>query len=388
MSFQIIKAENRTANMIVWLAGLQKKITDFMVGGKTRTKLEAIAVEMESQDMQFYIAAMKAISTAIYQAFDFQIQPAIKASGNVIFSASSPPASDITIPAGTSVATPSSLVSPEKTYQTIADATLPAGQSTVTVQVICDNAGDIGNTGAGTITVMKSTVSGIDAVTNPVAMTNGREKETEPERRVRFQQYIATLTRGTAAALCYAAKSVSIKDGNGTILERVLQVGVTEPPETGPAGSCDVVIYNGTGGASQELIQAVQAAIDGDSETGNPGYKAAGVIVTVKAATTVATPITVNIESLPGSDKSTIRTQAESIISTYFQTFTIGGPLIFHELAERIMGIEGVYNINLTNPTKDVEAAPSQILVAGQVTITMDGEAAQSQIPDEEPPLA
>src|SRR6266702_2487735 len=146
MSFSIIKMETRLANMVTWFAGLQNKITDFVVGGKTRTKFEAIAQEMESQDFHIYRAIIKAIRTSVYQTFDFNLEPAARAAGLVTFSASPAPASDIPIPAGTRVATVGTAAVAEIVYETTVDVTLLAGTTSINAPVSCTVAGVAGNT--------------------------------------------------------------------------------------------------------------------------------------------------------------------------------------------------------------------------------------------------
>lgn len=360
--------------MITWFAGIQRQITDFVVGGKVRTKFEAIAVEMEAQDFQIYKAIKKAIPTSIYQAFSFNILPAVRAAGLVTFTASPAPSTDIIIPAGVQVATIASTTSAEKIYETTVAVTLPAGQSTVAAAISCTKSGSIGNTGVGTITALKSTVSGITEVSNATALTNGVDKETEDARRTRFQSFISTLTRGTDSALIYGAKSANLTDANGAITERVTAAVVVGPPASGSAGTATVYIYNGSTGASSNLIAAVQKIIDGSTDaTGNmtPGYKAAGVVVTVAAATTVSQSVTATITILPGYSASAIQGASVSTISTYIQSLTMGQTLIYNELIERVMGISGVLNVSITAPNADVTATKSQVIIPGTITVTV-----------------
>lgn len=371
MGFQIIKAETRVANMITWFAGIQKKITDFVVGGKTRTKFEAVAVEMEAQDLQFYIVAKKAIATGIYQSFNFQLLPAARATGSVTFTASPAPSTPITIPAGTRIATVATSATPEKVYQTMADAIIGAGQTTASAQISALTAGTVGNTGLGTITSMKTTLSGISSVTNPAALTNGAEKETEIARRLRFQEYISVLTRGTGSALVYGAKTTALTDIDGNITEQVTSAVVTGPPETGSAGICSIYIFNGVDGASAELIAAAQGVIDGDYETNTPGYKAAGIVATVYAATTIAVDVTMTIAALDGYDGSALEDAALAIIDQYLSSFDIGETCIINEIVERVMSIDGVYNLSMAAPSADVTTTQSQVIVPGTVSVTV-----------------
>ena len=135
MAFEIIKADIRVSRMVGWFTGICSTVTDLVVGSKLRTKFEAIAVEMEEQDYQFYAAVKKAIPVAVYQAFTFSLLPASKAAGAVTFTANPVPGSDINIPAGTRVATTATATIAEKVFVTVADGTILAGQATTSINV-------------------------------------------------------------------------------------------------------------------------------------------------------------------------------------------------------------------------------------------------------------
>lgn len=368
MGFKIIKAETRLANMITWFAGIQNKITDFVVGGKVRSKLETVAIEMEAQDYAFYTAAAKAIPIAIYQTFGFNLLPAAKASGSVTFSSGSAAASNIIIPAGTQVATIATDTTAEIVYETTADATIPAGQSSVSVTVAAITAGTAGNTAANTITALKTTISGIASVTNPTSINNGKDQETEAERQGRFPAFIASLTRGTATALIYAAKTAT------TATETVRDAAVSGPPAVGSAGACTVYLYNGakaSPAASAALISAAQTIIDGDAASGTPGYKAAGIVVTVSAATVQAVNVTVSVTKLSSAAAETVQTAVVAAINTYFDSMKIGSAFLLYELIERIMGTAGVYNASVTAPSADQAATDGRIYIPGTITVTV-----------------
>lgn len=368
MSFKIIKAETRLANMIGWLAGIQSKITDFVVGGKTRSKLECVAIEMEAQDFAFYKAVSKAIPLSIYQAFNFTLLPASKASGPVTFATSTPAATDIIIPVGTQVATVPTALSTEVVYETISEAKILAGQTSVVATVAALIPGTAGNTGPDTITALKSTISGISSLTNATGFSNGTEQETESERQARFRAYISSLTRGTAAALVYAAKMAS------TETETVVDAAVSGPPATGSAGTCTVYIYNGaktTPGAGPALITAAQTIIDGNDATSTPGYKAAGVVVTVASATTQTVTVTVSVSRISSYTASAVQQSVIAAINTYFDTMRIGSAFLLYELIERIMATPGVYNAVVTAPTGDQAATSGRVYIPGTITVTV-----------------
>jgi hypothetical protein len=379
MSFSIIKAETRTQQMIDWFSGICQTITDFIIGSKIRSKFETLAVEMEAQDFAFYQAVKKAIPVSIYQAFIFALLSAIKASGVVTFSAAVS-ANYIKIPARTQIATLATDNQPEKVYEVVADTYLTAGNTTVQVAVVAVTAGAIGNTPANTITVMKSTVSGITGITNAAALTNGLDRETEDQRKVRFQQFISTLVRATISAVEYGAKTAQLLDSNGAVTEQVILAKVIEPyignPSL-PAGSINCYIYNGSGGTSDALVAMAQQVVDGyidGNGTTIPGYKAAGVICTVAKAVEVPTNITLTVtaeSTQTTAQKTAIQTSIIATLTAFIQTLGMGETLLNSKIVELAMGIDGVYNVVLTAPSADTTVADDHIITPGTITPTV-----------------
>jgi uncharacterized phage protein gp47/JayE len=356
--FDIVKMETRVTRMLGWFSGAQNKITDLLPGGKTRTKFEAVAVEMEQQDYQTYRAIQKAIPISIYRAFNFLPIPAARAHGQVTFSANAVPAQGITIPSGTRVATTETSTSAEKVYETTQAATLPAGESTVSVPISSTTTGVAGNTGTGTINVIKTSIAGIDAVTNAAAITSGSERETETDRAIRFQKYIATIARGTSASLEYAAMQAALHDNNGEVVEAVKQAVAVDAPTT-TAGFAEVFIYNGTGSTSQALIDEAKRVIDGyilPDGTKVAGYKAAGVVVSVAAAEDMPQDVTAEIKLSPGAIADEAAAKATTAVTAYLSAMRIGTPLVKHELVERIMAVPGVFDVTITDPGVNVLA--------------------------------
>jgi hypothetical protein len=69
-------------------------------------------------------------------------------------------------------------------------------------------AGLDGNIAGNAINTMYSTVSNVDSVTNPAAFNDGRDEESDSERKNRFALYIQSLARATKGALEYAARTI------------------------------------------------------------------------------------------------------------------------------------------------------------------------------------
>lgn len=379
MSFAVIRASERTSRMVTWFSGIQNRITDFIVGSKARTKIEALAVELEQQDLAFYQALKKAIPVSVYNSFGFGLLASVAASGTVTFSRVAAATQNIIIPVGAQVSTRGTLTEPEKTYSVLASVTLVTGQTSVSASVACTVGGLGGNTGAATITNMKTTIPGIDAVTNASAFTNGQPAESEGERRLRFQEFIAGLGRAPRAGIAWGAKQAQLLNGSGQISERVTEAMVFDP-SAAPWGEVAVWIYNGagynvSGGASSSLVARAQEIIDGyidGSGVAIVGYKAAGVVATVTAVTTKKVDITGTITVATGSNKTTVKTQADAALVAYISSLAIGETGIKSEMIQRIMDIDGVTNVAISAPAGDTSATSSyascEVLVPGDFT--------------------
>lgn len=375
MGFEIIKAETRTARMVEWFSGICTAVTDFLPGSKIRSKFETIAVEMEAQDYAFYQALKKAIPIAIYQAFDFKLLPAQKASGMVTFTGA-PTTSNITVPAGTVLGTTNA--SDAKTYATTADATIVIGQTTVQAPVLCTSPGAFGNTPVGTITKLITPISGISAVSNAAALINGSDRETEDSRRLRFNLYIQTLTRGTKEAIEYGASTAALYDSSGATIESVQFVNVVQPAEenpSNPAGEIYCYIYNGSGSTSTDLVTETQKIIDGYTDAiGNKvaGYKAAGVICTVAKATEQPIDVTCTVTRISTeADPTTIQTDCVATIAQLIQDLSMGNDVIHSQIINKVMEVTGVYRVSVSTPSADIAIASDTIPTVGTITVTV-----------------
>jgi uncharacterized phage protein gp47/JayE len=375
MGFEIIKAETRTASMIEWFSGICSTITDFLPGSKIRSKFETIAVEMEAQDYAFYQAIKKAIPISIYQAFDFKLKAAQKASGMVTFTGGSA-TSSITIPAGTVLGTTNA--SDNKIYATTKDATIPAGQTQVQAPILCTSPGSFGNTPINTITRMITSISGITSVTNSAAITNGSDRETEDSRRQRFNKYITTLTRGTKEAIEYGASTAALYDISGTTIESVQFSKVVQPAEDDPkqpAGKIYCYIYNGSGGTSDNLVEEAQKIIDGYTDSTGakiPGYKAAGVICTVSKAIEQVINVTCTVTPISQeADKVQMAADCQSGVSRLIQELSMGEDVILSQIISRIMEVVGVYRVDVAVPIADISIPSNTIPTVGNITVNV-----------------
>jgi uncharacterized phage protein gp47/JayE len=374
MAFQIKDFASIVAGCINWVKSATSKITDFNVGSVARTMIEAPAAEMDQLYQNLVIGLQEAIPVSVFTTFGFNQIPAEAASGIVRFSTGGPLAtSTITVPAGSVVKVPGT----SQSYATQATATINVGASYVDVLVAAQTPGVAGNTDSSTITEMSTPVSGVASVTNPNPFINGRDQETDDERKTRFQSYVSTLSRGTNSAIEYGAKSANLTDANGTITEYVAYAKVYEPyvsDNTQPVALVDVYIHNGASATSGQLVAAAQNVVNGYYDAAAnaiPGWKAAGVNVVVSAANDKVINVTGTLTLDTGVDHDSTVGSAAAAVKAYIQGLDVGATVVLAELIAIIMrDIPGVYNVVLATPNADVTCAVNEKAIAGTVTLS------------------
>lgn len=349
----------------------QKTITDFNVGSVARTLIEAPASEIDELYQKMFIGLKEAIPVAIYQAFEFDRIAAIPASG-IVRVTITPQASSTLIAAGTAF----KIDGVATTFTSQYDATIAAGASYVDVSVVASTAGVVGNIPANKSFTIQPTVSALVSATNLLKFDNGRDLESDEERKTRFRAFIAALNHGTVAAIYYGLKLANLKDASGNITEAVQASVVIEPYTINPANPIAYVqcyIHNGSSGASVDLINQAKKIINGYYDaSGNAvaGWKAAGVKVDIYAAVNVSVAVTGTVTVLTGYVAADVISAATTAVSAYLQGLNIGSSAIKSEIIAIIMNIDGVYNVSLSAPSADTVASSSQKIMPGTITLT------------------
>lgn len=373
MAFQIKDFASIAASCINWMKANTTKVTDFNQGSVVRTMIEAPAAEIEELYLQMVIGLKEAIPVSVYNSFGFPALPAAAAGGTLRFTAPAPATDEIAIPIGSAARVPGGAIS----YVTRADAVIAIGQTYVDVVCAADVNGSVGNTGANTITEFVASIPGVSAVTNQQPFINGQDAETEADRLARFRDYIRTLVRGTISAVIYGAKLAKLVDGNGIVYERAASASLVEPYLTDtaqPVARVLVYIHNGASATSAPLVAEAQRIIDGYYDgDGNPvpGWKAAGVIVVVAAASDVAQNVTGNVYVAPGFVGADVVADAKAAIQVYIQSLPAGGDILKAELISIVKrDVPGVLNVTISTPAGDVAITPAQKAIPGTITLT------------------
>lgn len=126
-------------------------------------------------------------------------------------------------------------------YRTSAAGSILAGNTqSAPIPVTATEAGTRGNVDANTIVRILSRIAGVTAVTNPSAVTNGQDRESDESFRARIKAFVRSLARGTVAALEATAKNARLTDGSRVLFAKVFE----DPFEN---GYVQLYIDDGTG---------------------------------------------------------------------------------------------------------------------------------------------
>jgi uncharacterized phage protein gp47/JayE len=370
-SFQLKNFVSISASIINRMKATQTQITDFNVGAMGRTLVEAPAAEIDELYQQAFNLVNAAIPVSVYTSFSFPALAALAATGlvRVVITAQ-------TVPTLVSGGTQFPATTTSTIYASSSDVIIAAGSTFADVPVAATTTGAATNLPAGTVFTMTPSPNGFISASNLSAFDNGIDAETDPEQEIRFNNFISTLPRGTVPALKYGLSLTTVTDSLGNVTERVVFSSIVEPyvtDQTQPIALVNCYIHNGIGGTSSALVARANQIIYGyylADGTPVPGWKAAGVNVTINAATEVPLAVTGHLFALAGFDQPTLCTLAQSAVFTYLQNLPIGATALFAEIIALVMGITGVANFTLSAPTGDTTSTASTKIMPGVISIT------------------
>ena len=356
--FQLKNFASIVNSMVNRMKATQSKITDYNVGAVARTLVEAPAAEIDELYQQMFNGLQEAIPVSVFNSFNFPALQAQSASGLAQVTIASQPTA-VLVSAGTTF-TPNGTSS--NVYQSAADVVIPAGSTTVNIQVACTVTGSTGNLPQNQTFTLSPQPAGFVTAGNANSFVNGQDAETPAQQLIRFNNYISTLARGTVAALSYGLSTVNLTDAMGNITEKVALSLIDEPftyDDTKPISLVNCYIHNGVGGTSGALLaQAINVITGYLNALGAkiPGYKAAGVKTNVYIATEVPLPVTATVTIAAGYVWSNIEPLVSAAIFSYLQGLTIGnsgsalagtdpvGTAVAAQISKLAMNIPGVTN--------------------------------------------
>lgn len=373
---------------VAWFIGLSQstagRLTDLNAGSNLRTLLETWAIQLEQLDTSVVVGLERAIPTVLYEFFGdgdgvttdvgFPALPALPATGPVQFTRRPGIVGEIPIPLGTRLAIPGTTSTAERLYATLAPVTMAASATTVDAIAQAAVVGPGGNCAARAMQFKDfgpspdPLANGIVTATNPAAFASGVAAETAEGRRQRFVAYLRSLARAQHLGLERGALRAQ-QVVAGVVTERVLYARSGNVPKK--RGLVDVYIDNGGGGASTTLVALAQQLLDGTvlpDGTPVPGYKAAGIVVRVRAVTPQVVDVTYRLAVDDGEDFTAVRAAVDAAITAYLTRLGVFADLFLSELIFVVQGVRGVRDVAIETPAANQTAAPGARILPGVVT--------------------
>jgi uncharacterized phage protein gp47/JayE len=238
---------------------------------------------------------------------------------------------------------------------------VPVGVVSADIPVTCLSSGSVGNVVAGAITTIASALPGIDQVLNTNAFTNGADSETDQAFRARFSTYMDSRARATLAAVENAVSTVQ-QGLIFTIAENVSFDG------TARVGSFLVIVDDGSGYPSSELVSAVANAIDQVRPIGTTFTVIAPLVLKVDVSLTACVGST--------GPTDTLTTPIQQEITNYLDSRPIECVASLTRVATSAYtassSIQNITSVLLNGLPADVAPLPHTIIKAGQITVVVN----------------
>lgn len=343
--------------MVAALLSSTDQITNLTPGGVIRGVFDATAQQLAALQQQqnvLFRATANSVGAALYQV------PALPARGSVYaltWSLASTAAQSVTLAQGTLAAVPATSL-----QWAITQTVTVAPGASVTVNAQATSTGTVTNVPAQAITQVVQPVTGL-TVTNASAqpLQAGRDAETPTELQARIQNRVAQNQRGTANACAAGALLTTLTDGAGAVTEAVVAAQAYDyTPTAAYPTNAWIYVFNGVGPASSTLLQTAQGIINTGytdaNGTAQPGFKAAGLTVTVADAPELVQPVSVSVTVAPGYTGSAVINAVTTAIQTWVAALDLGTTWVNSSLLQALLAVPGVADAQITTPAQNLGA--------------------------------
>ena len=238
---------------------------------------------------------------------------------------------------------------------------LPSGVSAADVPVTCSTGGAAGNILAGAVSVIATSLPGIDLVTNANPFSNGIDAESDQAFRTRFQSYLASLSRATLSAVRSAIANVQ-QGLHVMIQENVAADG------TSCTGSFLVTVDDGSGYPSSTLLSSVASAIE--------SVRPIGTVFAVLPPQVLVVNVSLTATFRPGIAPSQYVTAIQNQVAGYLNGLPIGRIASATRVAQSAylagQDVENVIGVLLNGLMADVLPPNRTVVKAGTVTVNVN----------------
>lgn len=253
----------------------------------------------------------------------------------------------------------------------------------VSVPVESVMVGDVTNVGAGTVVILKTTLSGVNNVYNPGPMTGGQNAEDDDDYRERLVRAVQ-LWQGQGNKDDYRRWAALHSEVDDAVI-LTPQDKYNNNTETVPPANVRVVLLGPDNtSVSDTAVEEVQEMMDPEIGTNREGtgsgFAPVGAIVTVVAAEEVEFTVRFDVVfengyTLDGANEtSPTLLELTQAIEGYFRSLPAGGDVIWAEVLAVLVTVPGVANIkslkfdvNGVEETDDVIIDPISVPVLSSV---------------------
>ena len=343
-------------------------ITNLNSGSVIRTILETIAKAMSDLYQLIHTVTRAGfIQTAEGKWLDLKVRElgltrkeGQKTTGYITFYRNTPKDENITIPAGTIVKTVKDSSGQEYRFKTIEEVILPAGETEIFTLIEAVNQGSNYNVGKETIVKITTHIAGIDGVVNKSVnlgagsrswqVTVGTDIETDEDFRTRaIYRWDELGVGGTADA--YRSWALSVAG--------VKSVQILDDFPFGP-GTVGLVIAAENGIPTPELLQQVHDTVN--------QRKPLTASVHVLSPNVKSVDIEIALTRFSSFELADVEERVRQKLLNMNTKLLIGEHLILSRMVADIMEVDGVYSVDIINPTETVSAAPDEMI---QIDLSM-----------------
>ena len=273
---------------------------------------------------------------------------ASKAFGEVRFYCVQPAEADISIPEGTVVACPVSLLR----FETTEDAVIVKGKNSVSVKARSVEEGRKFNVSENTVTVMITPPSGVDGVTNTMVFTGGCDEENDESLRERISASFRFPVNSTNCAY-YKSVAESVKGvGSACVAPRVRG-----------AGTVDIYIASEGAKASDETVAEVQKLMD--------EYREVNVDVKVLSAEPSPVNLYLSIKVADGYDFEEVKERCLEVLREKIALCGVGSEMLLCQVSEWVYHVDGVKSFSIfPGVNADYRFGAEHFPVEGNFSIT------------------
>jgi uncharacterized phage protein gp47/JayE len=240
---------------------------------------------------------------------------------------------------------------------------IPSGVAVADLPVVCASGGMIGDVLPGMISVIAASLSGVDQVTNANPLSNGADAESDQAFRYRFQGYLASRSRATIGAVRNAIANV----------RQGLDVAIKEntgPDGTSLVGAFLVIVDDGSGYPSADLLSDVASAVD--------LVRPIGTTFAIVAPKILAVNVSLAAEFASSDAATKGLPSMQTYIANYLNGLPIGAVASITRIAQQAYrvgdDVRNVTNIRLNGALTDIVPSPLTVIKAAQVLVsTNDG---------------